>query len=242
MGSIRDWVMNSRTLILAIETSGRLGSVALATSEELLDETTFSAPMRHSVELFPAVEGLLQKTARPRQAISHCFISIGPGSFTGLRIAVSVAKAMSLANDTHIVAVNTLDVIAANACRSVRTDYVAPILDAKRGQFFTAGYQRNDTDDHLHKVFADGLQTSEEILSRCASWGGSVALLGEGLLHHRARFSGDRISILDPSFWMASAATVYTLGKEKAARGEFSDPLTLTPYYLRGPQVTIKRA
>ena len=233
--------LDSRALILAIETSGRIGSVALATSEELLDETTFSAPMKHSAELFPSIERLLQKTSWTRQAISHCFISIGPGSFTGLRIAVSAAKAMSLANDTRVVAVNTLDVIAANACRSVRTDYVAPILDAKRGQFFTAGYQRTDASAHLHKVFADCLQTPEEILSRCASLGGSISLLGEGLLHHRARFSGDRISILDPSFWMASAATVYALGKEKAARGEFSDPLTLTPYYLRAPQVTTKR-
>ena len=234
--------MDSRALILAIETSGRLGSVALATSEELLDETIFSAPMRHSVELFPAIDGLLRKTARRRQAISHCFISMGPGSFTGLRIAVSAAKAMSLANDTHIVAVNTLDVIAANACRSVQTDYVAPILDAKRGQFFTAGYHRTDADAHLHKIIADSLQTPDEILSWCTSLDGSVALLGEGLHHHRARFAGDRISILDPSFWMPGAATVYALGKEKATRGEFSDPLTLTPYYLRAPQVTLKRA
>jgi tRNA threonylcarbamoyladenosine biosynthesis protein TsaB len=196
--------------------------------------------MRHSVELFPALEGLLQQTGRRRQDISHCFISVGPGSFTGLRIAVSAAKAMHLANKTHIVTVNTLDVIAANA--DPGSDFVVPVIDAKRGQFFTASYQGSDDGDGQRQVLPDCLATPQEILARCAALGGSTALLGEGLLHHGELFSGEGITLLPSTHWTPKAARVYALGKAKAAREEYADPLTLTPYYLRAPQVTIKRA
>ena len=101
-------------LILAVETSGRLGSVALAQGDKLLSETSFSGPMRHSAEIFPAITDLLSKFDKKPDQIEQVYISAGPGSFTGLRIAVTFAKTLALANGAKIVAVDTLDVIAAN--------------------------------------------------------------------------------------------------------------------------------
>ena len=101
-------------LILAVETSGRTGSVALAAGEQMLAETSFSNPMKHSKEVFPAVSGLLAKFQRKPHEIKQIHISVGPGSFTGLRIAVTIAKILNLAATTKIVAVDTLDVISAN--------------------------------------------------------------------------------------------------------------------------------
>ena len=102
-------------LLLALETSGRLGSVALAEGDRLLDESSFTTPLRHSAEVFPAIAALLEKFNRKPEQIRHIYISIGPGSFTGLRIAATIAKSMHLANNSiKIVAVDTLDVIAAN--------------------------------------------------------------------------------------------------------------------------------
>ena len=144
-------------LILAVETSGRVGSVAIATGQQLLAEKTFSAPMTHSAEIFPAIDSLLASFNREPKEIEHIYISAGPGSFTGLRIAVTMAKTMHLANAAKIVAVDTLDVIAANvitltaqdtnlslngALRFSNNDKIAAILDAKRGQFFIAVYQQ----------------------------------------------------------------------------------------------------
>ena len=107
--------MNKKTLVLAVETSSRIGSVAIALGEKILAETTFSAPIRHSAEIFPAISDLLNRFSRKPDQIDQVYISVGPGSFTGLRIAVTLAKTMHLANATKIVAVDTLDVIAANA-------------------------------------------------------------------------------------------------------------------------------
>ena len=106
--------MNRIPLILAVETSSRLGSVALARGADLLGESTFSATLRHSAEILPAIADLLDQFGHTPSDIRQVHISIGPGSFTGLRIAVAAAKAMHLANATEIVTVGSLDAIAAN--------------------------------------------------------------------------------------------------------------------------------
>jgi len=157
--------MNQKPLVLAVETSGRIGSVVIALGEKILDEATFSAPIRHSAEIFPALSNILDRFRRKPGQIDQVHISVGPGSFTGLRIAVTLAKTMHLANAAKIVAVDTLDVIAANAndyikeqnttinshskpspCHSERSEEsperIATITDAKRGQFFIAVYKR----------------------------------------------------------------------------------------------------
>jgi len=111
--------MNQKPLVLAVETSSRIGSVAIALGEKILDETTFSAPIRHSAEIFPAISDILQRFSRKPDQIEQAHISVGPGSFTGLRIAVTLAKTLHLGNAAKIVAVDTLDVIASNV-----TDYI----------------------------------------------------------------------------------------------------------------------
>ncbi|UCG58499.1 MAG: tRNA (adenosine(37)-N6)-threonylcarbamoyltransferase complex dimerization subunit type 1 TsaB [Phycisphaerales bacterium] len=107
-------IMAQNPLILTVETSSRIGSVALAFGEQICGEHTFSAPLRHSAEIFPAMCRLLEEIASEPQDIEHIYISIGPGSFTGLRIAATMAKLMHLANATKVVAVDSLDIIAAN--------------------------------------------------------------------------------------------------------------------------------
>lgn len=111
--------MTQKPLVLAVETSSRIGSVVIALGENILDEAIFSAPIRHSAEIFPALSNILDRFCRKPGQIEQVHISVGPGSFTGLRIAVTLAKTMHLANAAKIVAVDTLDVIAANA-----TDYI----------------------------------------------------------------------------------------------------------------------
>ena len=166
-----------KPFIVAVETSSRIGSVAIALGEKILAETAFSAPIRHSAEIFPAIGDILHRFGRKPGQIEQVHISVGPGSFTGLRIAVTLAKTMHLANAAKIVAVDTLDVIAANAndyineknttttfhskhspchsehspCHSERSEEsperIAAITDAKRGHFFIAVYKRNTSDE-----------------------------------------------------------------------------------------------
>jgi tRNA threonylcarbamoyl adenosine modification protein YeaZ len=249
-------------LMLALETSGRMGSVALAKGEQLLGESTFSGPMRHSAEVFPAIVGLLDRFGKKPNQIEQVFISAGPGSFTGLRIAVTIAKTMALANHAHIVAIDTLDCIAANVINLTATESspklktqnsklktnerLAVILDAKRGQFFVAVYDKTHdprlkTQDAIwQKILPDCLMTADEFLDRFAGCGKPIALTGEGLVYYKDKFTNKNVRVLDEKFWNPSAANVYRLGREMAKSSRFADPLTLTPNYLRGPDVKIK--
>ena len=106
--------IKGQSVSLSVETSSRIGSVAIAIGAKILDETSLSAPLRHSAEIFPAISELLYRFDLAPAQIEHIYISSGPGSFTGLRIAVTFAKTMHLANSAKVVAVNTLDVVAAN--------------------------------------------------------------------------------------------------------------------------------
>ena len=250
--------MAQKPLILAVETSSRIGSVAIALGERILAEAAFSGPMRHSAELFPAIRSLLDRFSRKPREIEHIYISVGPGSFTGLRIAVTTAKAMHLANPqrrTKIVAVDTLDVIAANAIDLTTENHVqasspekiATVLDAKRSQFFIAVYQLT-SDGIWKKTLPDSLMTAPQFLHQFACKQKPIWLLGDGLVYYKDKFKpapsgvegADGIRFLDEKYWSPRAAKVHLLGYEMSLKGQFADPLTLQPAYLRCPDVKIK--
>jgi len=289
--------MTEKPLILAVETSGRAGSVAIAAGPQVLAETAFSAPMRHSAEIFPAIDGLLQRFGRKPEEIEHIYISIGPGSFTGLRIAVTLAKTMHLANAARIVAVDTLDVIASNiidinignakatkpspqlispphpmsfprkrestnsAGEKTPVEKIATILDAKRSQFFIAIYQRQITAENAEnagkqlnsadsadsavekweKTLPDCLMTAPQFIEKFAGGSKTLWLLGEGLVYYEDKFRADGIRFLPQDYWSPRAEKVHLLGWQLAAKGEFADPLTITPNYLRIVDVKVKR-
>jgi len=260
--------MKPKPLILAVETSGRAGSAAIALGEKLLAEATLSGTMRHSAEIFPVVRGLLNDLGRKPEEIEHIYISVGPGSFTGLRIAVTMAKAMHLANTAKIVHVDTLDVIAANvttentvhpSSHELRApsiehpassiEYIATILDAKRSQFFIAVYQRNTSHEPRatshgiwKKILPDSLMTAPQFLDRFACKEKPIWLLGEGLVYYKDKFKADGIHFLDERYWTPRAEKVHLLSWQKAQAGQFADPLTLQPTYLRRPEVKVKRS
>lgn len=210
----------------------------------MLDEVSFSAPMKHSAEIFPAIQELTRRFGRKPKDIEHIYISVGPGSFTGLRIAVALAKAMHLASETKIVAVDTLDVLAANVTSDEKKfnadglTKIAAILDAKRGQFFIAAYENEQ--GQWKKIMPDCLMSAEQFLEKFAGKSQPVWLLGEGLVYYKDRFKADGVEFLDEKYWNPRAENVYKLGWQKALTGRFSDPLTLQPTYLRKPDIKEK--
>ena len=247
--------MTQKPLVLAIDTSSRIGSVAIALGEKILAETTFSAPIRHSAEIFPAICELLDRLSQKPDQIEQVHISIGPGSFTGLRIAVTIAKIMHLANATKIVTVDTLDVIAANLINPTKEqtspllsyesritshERLATILDAKRGQFFIAVYEYNTSDGTFKKLLQDSLMTTSQFLDQFARSEKSIWLLGDGLLYFQDKFKADTVRFLDKKYWSPQASKVHQLGWKKALANQYTDPLTLIPNYLLRPDIKIK--
>jgi len=254
--------MKEKSLILAVETSSRIGSVAIALNGKMLGETIFSSPMRHSAEIFPAIAALLDQFCLNPDQIEHICISGGPGSFTGLRIATTIAKIMQLTHSAKIVTVDTLDVVAANVINlipentlsasnhklpAMTGERVAAVLDAKRGQFFIAVYER-DTDDEQDaagrvfwkKVLPDSLMTISQFHDRFACEDKPIWLLGDGLLYYKEKFQADGVHFFHEEYWSPRAGKVLLLGRQMALKEQFTDALTLTPNYLRKPDITIK--
>ncbi len=94
--------------------------------------------------------------------------------------------------------------------------------------------------DVWRKVCPDSLMTAQEIMDGFAGVG-VLGVLGDGLLYHREEFVRDDILVLPENYWSPRAACVHRLGWQKAQSGRFADPLALTPFYLRGPQVTLRQ-
>jgi tRNA threonylcarbamoyladenosine biosynthesis protein TsaB len=234
--------MNNSALILAIETSGRTGSVAISREDALLGEKSFSGFMKHSAELFPAIQKLLAEASAVPADIRQVFITAGPGSFTGLRIAVTAAKILNLALKTPIVALDSLDVIAENASdyitQSGQTiEHLAVVLDAKKDYFYAAVYDRIPSG--WQKTFKTEMVTAETLM-RILRQNTEVFMLGESLVYHKAKFEAPFVRFLDAQWWQPKARNLIRLGRLLAQNNSFSDPVTLIPTYIRKPDAVEK--
>jgi len=220
--------------IVAIETSGRQGSVVVAVGGRILEERVLSATSRHAVELMPTIEAMVKEVGWRADMIEHMYLSLGPGSFTGLRIAVAVVRGMAQAIGCKVVGIPSLEVIAQNATEG---EVVVPMLDAKRGEVFAARYERDGEGRLVQKVAAKLVDPVAFLRSAVAESCGKVAVLGEGIAYHGAAMAVcDGVVELSPEVWAGRAREVHRLGWERASRGEFSDVAKLLPIYIRLPE------
>ncbi|MDP6174811.1 MAG: tRNA (adenosine(37)-N6)-threonylcarbamoyltransferase complex dimerization subunit type 1 TsaB [Rhodospirillales bacterium] len=215
--------------ILAIETSSRRGSIAMGLGDELLAFESFERNLRHAAELLPAMERATRRLGWTPQDLDQVYVSAGPGSFTGLRIGITVAKTLAQASGLQIVAVPSIAVIAGNAPDGAVN--VGVVLDAKRKQVFAGRFQRRD--GKLATSLPACLTDPRQFVTESPK---PLLLLGEGIKYHGPALQACDVQIADESLFWPSARVVYRLGRELAGRGKFSNPATLTPIYLRMPE------
>lgn len=217
---------------LAFETSSAVGSVAFGRGAEVLESRILTRPKAHAVEFLPTAKALCEAHDVDPTQIARVYVSVGPGSFTGLRIGVTAARMMALGVGARIVAVPTLEVIAQNALDADPTpSHVAVVLDAKRNRVYTATFVRQGS---AYVATSEAIEADPlEFLSPQPD---DCAVLGEGVLYHRPVIEKSNRRILPESLYRPRAETVYRLGFERAERGEYSDPRTLVPTYIRPPE------
>ena len=221
---------------LAIETSGRIGSIALVEDGRVLSEQQFPHGLAHAAQIIPIIDDLTRRQGWKPGDVQELCVSAGPGSFTGLRIGITLAKTVAFATGAKIVAVPTVHVLAENAPDDAR--HVIIVLDAKRQQIFTARYERSDGGDWLEREPAK-LDRLDTMLARSPR---PVWLLGEGIPYHKSFIpSDDASAVVAPELlWRARAAAVAKLGAVLSRQGKFADPYTLTPIYIRKPEAEEK--
>lgn len=225
--------MDSDTRILLMDTSGKTGAVGLATGGGVIAAAQLSGTMRHAAELMPTIEKLVVQAGWPPDSFTDVFLTIGPGSFTGLRLGVSVARTLAWATGARIVAVPTLAALARNAlAESPPPRHVAVLLDAKRGQAFMACFEYRD--GQYATVLDACLDEPRAFLARCPR---PLTVLGEGLPVHQQAVAESGASVLPPERWPGRAEHVYALGLERARAGAYTPAGDLVPLYIRRPEM-----
>ena len=219
---------------LAIETSGIVGSVALVDEGQILIEDQFPHGLKHAAEIIPRIDRMCRGQGWSPADLREIYVSAGPGSFTGLRIGVTLAKTLSFANGARIVAVPSVRVLAHNAPPEAVNLVI--VLDAKRDQVFTATLRRSA--GQWHEVEPAHLDELRSVLSRAAR---PLHLLGEGIPYHQ-KFIPDDLSIVvtPPESWRARASAAAVEGLKLAAEGQYVDADRFTPIYIRRPEAEEK--
>ena len=157
---------------LGIETANAPLSVAIVKDNKVLAETVQNLKMTHSIGAMPAIEELFEKTGVKPAEIDAIAVSEGPGSYTGVRIGVTLAKTLAWTLQKPLVGVSSLKVLAANAC--FYSGLVCPIFDARRQNVYTALYEGIT----LEPVMEDTHDTIEGLLQKLSSFDRPVLFIG----------------------------------------------------------------
>jgi tRNA threonylcarbamoyladenosine biosynthesis protein TsaB len=222
---------------LAIESSGRTGSIALVEDGVVVREDAFPHGLQHAAGMIPMIDRLRGAYGWQVSDLRQIYVSAGPGSFTGLRIGITLAKTFAFATGAQIVAVPTVKVLAENAPADATNLII--VLDAKREQIFTARFHRSAAGEPWQIAEPAHLDSLSAMLARAPR---PVHLLGEGIPYHRQFIPPDdpQIIVTDADTWRARAAAVARIGWAMAQEGRFADPLQLTPIYIRKPEAEEK--
>lgn len=230
--------LNNTEFALAFETSCAIGEVALARGPVVLDQIRFEKPRAHATDFLPAIQTLCRTHQAQPEQIGCVYVSVGPGSFTGLRIGVTAARMMAFAHGASVVAVPTLEIIAQNALAvSDPPEEIAVVLDAKRKRVYAAAFRR-EKDAYVSTTDPAEVDPLTFLLARSAE----CHVLGEGVLYHRDAIAASGRAALDESLYPPRASTVAALGYKKAQCGEFTDSRLLVPVYIRPPEAEEKWA
>ena len=223
--------------VLGIDTSTSCGSVGLIDDEEIISDYLLNIPVTHSERLLGAVEFVLREAHCPIGNIDGWAISLGPGSFTGLRIGVSTVKGLAYATGKPVAGVSTLDVLASQIAP---TSYlICPILDARKKEVYTAFY-RYDEGISLQRQSDYQAIRPEDLVKNIKE---HTIFLGEGLKTYGDFLLNSLPSLAifpSPSLSVSHGSTVAKLGSEHLQKGEHLELSTFVPIYVRPSEAEMK--
>lgn len=240
--------------VLGIDTASVIASVALIDEGKLVREElspiTDQSRLRagtvhranHAETLLPLIDTVLKRTGLSLPEISAVAVSIGPGSFTGLRIGLSTVKGLAYGWGIPVVGVPTLLAVAARV-----TDWqglVCPFLDAKKREVYSALFQKKG--ESLERLSGDLVSSPETVIRRVVplSDGTPVMFIGDGIRVYGELIEtslGSRCVLTSGETYPSTASAVARLGEERIRKEEI-DPLgALVPLYIRQSEAELKK-
>ncbi|MEK9712183.1 MAG: tRNA (adenosine(37)-N6)-threonylcarbamoyltransferase complex dimerization subunit type 1 TsaB [Thalassolituus sp.] len=210
-------------VILTIDASSSLCSVALDTGTEL-NWSTEDQPRRHAQRLLPMVDELLADSGISKNSLDGVAFGRGPGSFTGIRIAVAVAHGLSLGLDIPVCGISALEAIALAASRESDEQQFLTLMDAHMGEVFWGAFQREG--NLVHPISAEHVSAPEACIDALSSFTGTVA--GDGL-----QLTPFEAYISDGLIIRPEARVMAALAAREWQSGGFGEPEEHSPVYLR---------
>jgi tRNA threonylcarbamoyladenosine biosynthesis protein TsaB len=219
-------------MILAIDTATRSASLAVYDGAVVRAEYSWDTSDHHTVDLMPHIVDMLRQIDVPIEQLTGLGVSIGPGSFTGVRVGVAAAKGLAIARDLPIVGVQTLDVLA-YAHRWAKPPLVV-VVRAGRGRWIAARYLKTRTD---WKRDGDYWLTTADRLGE--AWEKTTTVCGELSDQERALLEarlGNRVALSSGAFSLRRAGFLAELAWQRIRAGDVDDPAALQPIYLAPDQ------
>ena len=225
--------------ILAFDSTAKAASVALSENGRLLGLYTIDNGLTQSELLLPMAEDLLKSLKLDFSDVDLYCASVGPGSFTGVRIGVSLVKGLAFGKDTPCVEVSTLEALAENLA-GLR-GYIVPCMDARRGQVYTAIFSSDGMG--LTRVMEDTAISIDELAERLGKLDGPIYLSGDGYEVARSgRISAGVAVENTPTLLLCeNAFSCAKVAERKYAAGKAVSDIDFAPTYLRMPQAERER-
>jgi tRNA threonylcarbamoyladenosine biosynthesis protein TsaB len=230
--------LSDAPLLLALESATNLAGVALLRGDVVLGAFESDTGQQHSERLLPMVDALLREHALGLGDLEAFAISIGPGSFTSLRIGLSTIKGLAFGSDVPVAPVSTLEALAAAAGEP---GPIAACLDARRGELYAGAWATPGAEPD--QVVPESVYTPHELLEQLPE---GSRIVGEGVAlfeeEQRAR-AADRGIDVEPvaGATRPSAVAVGRLGLGALARGEGQRAEELVPRYVRRAEAEVQR-
>lgn len=219
-------------IILALDTSSIVASVAIMDEEKLIGEYTINHKKTHSQKLMPMIAEIMESCEIKMEDVDYVAVAEGPGSFTGLRIGVATAKGLAHAVNIPVVGISTLDALAFNL--AFTQGLICPILDARRGQVYTGVYKWEL--GGLYPIEEPMAITIDELMDKLMERPEKVIFLGDGVQKHKDDIMnklGDRMEVAPKSDRMPKAAAIAELALKAIHKNHIKSFYQLTPEYLR---------
>lgn len=225
-------------LSLVLDTSGEVCTLGLGLNDEVVGEYRFYHKMNLLRRLLPNIDRLLADSGHKITDVQGIIVGLGPGSFTGLRIGVTIAKSLAYSLGKPIVGVGSLHALACSV-GPVSSEMICPIVHARADEVYWMLTDHTGT----NKISECQVNPIQEVLEIVTERRQSVYFCGGATSRHRQLIQ-ERIKtqavIGNPATAYPSAFGLLTLGIRRLTQGDSDDPLALTPMYVRKPTPLIR--
>jgi tRNA threonylcarbamoyladenosine biosynthesis protein TsaB len=218
-------------MILAIDTATQYAGLALYHPDGLLVEETWFSGRNHTVELMPRLARALKLASLKVADLNALAVSLGPGSFTGVRIGLSAAKGLALPHKLPVIGISTLEIVA----YPLRTSHVPvwAVVQAGRGRIIAACYAETDSEwQQVVEPFLTTVETLAQQIDRPALCSGEI---DESAAHVLQRDSGQKATVISPAARLRRAGYLAEIAAGRLEANYQDDPDALVPIYISSP-------